>query len=261
MFSFGADIDESGRIPESLYTSKIFQDHSIIVVKGFESVVHAMYHHEEPTELERLARMLHGLGARHVTYGVHPAHYSMAGPAFLRTLETGCAALDESTHIEWTQELQQGWKATYNFIATAMMGGAGNELELTKIQRRDTERHKSATMRLHILRPSAGTSRLTRGKTLRRKPLSSRPSSSGIPQNIGGRDPQHASKQQQAPALPKAEPDTNPQLPQRRSATRRSSSSEAAESAGGQGGAHSNSGNGSRHHRMLFNQGVPNRVR
>mmetsp|Transcript_23209 Transcript_23209/g.65744 ORF Transcript_23209/g.65744 Transcript_23209/m.65744 type:complete len:305 (+) Transcript_23209:308-1222(+) len=177
LFSFGITVDGNGDIPETLYTSPIFRKHSTVVVKCFGSVIQAMQQRCERAELRELATTMYDLGARHVSYGVHPAHYSVVGAAVLHALEKGFEALSstpspsssQSTTTQWTTELRQGWKATYDFIATAMMSGAGHSLELSKVQRRDAERQKSATMRLHILRSSQGTSQLARGKELRRR--------------------------------------------------------------------------------------------
>jgi hypothetical protein len=60
------------------------------------------------------------LFARHVEYGVQPAHYIVVETALLRTLEGG---LQE----HWTTDLRKEWAAVFQFVANAMMLGAGNE--------------------------------------------------------------------------------------------------------------------------------------
>lgn len=66
------------------------------------------------------------LGARHVNYGVVPAHYAIVGQALLYTLE---AALGKT----WKRPfVRKGWTAVYSFVSTAMIAGANRQLKLVE---------------------------------------------------------------------------------------------------------------------------------
>ena len=67
-------------------------------------------------DLERVAPFLVRLGARHVRYGVVPAHFDLVGGALLWTLEQG---LGEA----FTPEVHDAWAAAFGIIAAAMLTG------------------------------------------------------------------------------------------------------------------------------------------
>jgi hemoglobin-like flavoprotein len=64
-----------------------------------------------------LTEALHGLGARHVKYGVLPTHYPMVGGAILKTFE-------EYLGPSWTPEVKQAWVDAYGAITQLMLEGA-----------------------------------------------------------------------------------------------------------------------------------------
>jgi hemoglobin-like flavoprotein len=67
-------------------------------------------------DIEQVAPFLVRLGARHVRYGVVPAHFDLVGEAFLWTLEQG---LGEG----FTPEVNEAWVAAFGVIARAMLIG------------------------------------------------------------------------------------------------------------------------------------------
>jgi nitric oxide dioxygenase len=67
-------------------------------------------------EIEHVAPFLVRLGARHVRYGVVPAHFDLVGEALLWTLEQG---LGEA----FTPEVHDAWAAAFGIIARAMLTG------------------------------------------------------------------------------------------------------------------------------------------
>jgi hemoglobin-like flavoprotein len=67
--------------------------------------------------VEQLAPVLAGLGARHVGYGVRDAHYATVGEALLWTLQQG---LGEG----FTAEVHGAWTAAYTLLSQAMLAGA-----------------------------------------------------------------------------------------------------------------------------------------
>src|SRR5690349_12586730 len=67
-------------------------------------------------DIEHVAPFLVRLGARHVRYGVVPAHFDLVGEALLWTLEQG---LGES----FTPEVHDAWAAAFGVIARAMLIG------------------------------------------------------------------------------------------------------------------------------------------
>ncbi|HZB41887.1 MAG TPA: globin family protein [Ilumatobacter sp.] len=67
-------------------------------------------------DIEQVAPFLVRLGARHVRYGVVPAHFDLVGEAFLWTLEQG---LGEA----FTPEVNEAWVAAFGVIARAMLIG------------------------------------------------------------------------------------------------------------------------------------------
>jgi len=64
-----------------------------------------------------LTDTLHGLGAKHLDYGVTDEMYGWVGDALLRTLA-------EVAEDEWTPELAEAWGAAYAAIAGLMQEGA-----------------------------------------------------------------------------------------------------------------------------------------
>ena len=108
-------------------------------------------------QFDDLAVSLHELGGRHVSYNVHPAHYSIVETALLRVLD---GALGGTPH--WNDDVKKGWAAVFKFVAKGMMNGAGSRLEITKKCRRMTEIDKSATLRLRVISRSEGTTKLLR---------------------------------------------------------------------------------------------------
>ena len=64
-----------------------------------------------------LVSTLHGLGARHVNYGVTDAMYAWVGDALLATLREVAAEA-------WNAELEQAWSDAYGAIAGLMKEGA-----------------------------------------------------------------------------------------------------------------------------------------
>lgn len=75
------------------------------------------------TMVSRLDRMneltdeLEAMAARHLHYGVRPAHYKIVGKALLWTLEQGLGA-------DFTHEVKQAWTACYDTIACIMIDSA-----------------------------------------------------------------------------------------------------------------------------------------
>ena len=106
-------------------------------------------------DVSSLGEALETLGARHVSYGVHPVHYGVLETALLRTL--GGALTDW-----WTTEVRKGWAAVVKFISKGMQAGAALHLEIIKVERRKLEREKSASLRMTFIKRSEGTSRLSR---------------------------------------------------------------------------------------------------
>jgi len=63
---------------------------------------------------------LRQLGARHVGYGVQPAHYTVVGSALLKTLGQGLGdAFDAAT--------EEAWVAMYTIVSTTMIEAASQE--------------------------------------------------------------------------------------------------------------------------------------
>lgn len=65
----------------------------------------------------QLVPALHGLGRRHVGYGVRDEHYPVVGAVLLDTL---AEALGE----DWTPEVQAAWTGFYGLVAETMQAGA-----------------------------------------------------------------------------------------------------------------------------------------
>jgi len=64
-----------------------------------------------------LVSTLHGLGARHVNYGVTDEMYLWVGDALLATLR-------EVAADDWSDELEKAWGDAYDAIANLMQEGA-----------------------------------------------------------------------------------------------------------------------------------------
>ena len=67
-------------------------------------------------DIESVAPFLVRLGARHVRYGVVPAHFDLVGEALMWTLEQG---LGEA----FTPEVHEAWATAFGVIASAMLSG------------------------------------------------------------------------------------------------------------------------------------------
>lgn len=143
------------QVPENLFEDCLFKLHAKSVVEMLESAVQSM----AGNDVSSLGNTLQELGARHVSYGVHPAHYSVVQTALLRVLE---GALGD----HWTTDARRGWSAVFKFLSKAMQAGAGAEVEIIKGKRREIIRGQSATLRLRVIKRSEGTSRLLRSRFL-----------------------------------------------------------------------------------------------
>ncbi len=63
-----------------------------------------------------LTNALHGLGTRHIKYGVLPIHYPMVGGTLLKAM---AATLKD----DWTPEVADAWTTAYSAIAEIMLAG------------------------------------------------------------------------------------------------------------------------------------------
>ena len=66
---------------------------------------------------DELDAELRAMGARHVEYGVRPAHYGIVGRALLEML---AEVLDGA----FTPEVREAWSALYEIVAERMQAGA-----------------------------------------------------------------------------------------------------------------------------------------
>lgn len=66
------------------------------------------------SDLETLIPILQGLGQRHETYGVKPAHYATVGSALLATLSQGLGD-------DFTPEVRQAWNQVYGTMTNVML--------------------------------------------------------------------------------------------------------------------------------------------
>ena len=73
-------------------------------------------------DVGKLVPVLKGLGAKHVGYGVLPAHYEVVGQALLNTLEKGLGEL-------WTPEVRAAWSSVYGVVSSTMIAGATEAAE------------------------------------------------------------------------------------------------------------------------------------
>ena len=69
------------------------------------------------SNLEKLAPIVRGLGARHVGYGVQAQHYTTVGAALMWTLEQGLGDA-------FTAETRAAWSAAYELLSDVMQLGA-----------------------------------------------------------------------------------------------------------------------------------------
>jgi len=69
--------------------------------------------------LEKLVPVLQDLGARHVAYGVEPAHYQSVGAALLMTLSQGLGDA-------FTNEVKEAWIDVYGVMAEVMIEAANS---------------------------------------------------------------------------------------------------------------------------------------
>jgi hemoglobin-like flavoprotein len=68
--------------------------------------------------LDELKQDISKLAMRHVSYGVRPAHYKMAGAALLWTLQQGLGR-------DWNDEVKEAWQQFYLLISEIMINAGG----------------------------------------------------------------------------------------------------------------------------------------
>jgi hemoglobin-like flavoprotein len=75
---------------------------------------------------EALTRALHGLGTRHVRYGVLPSHYPMVGDALLSAF---------AVHLQdaWTPAVSEAWKDAYAAVTQLMLAGTDYPDDILKL--------------------------------------------------------------------------------------------------------------------------------
>jgi len=66
---------------------------------------------------DRIAAAVKALGARHVGYGVQPAHYDAVGASLIATLEQGLGPA-------FTPEVREAWIACYSAVSAEMLAVA-----------------------------------------------------------------------------------------------------------------------------------------
>lgn len=147
LYSFGS-LEPTDTVDEAVFESKAFVAHARLVVSMLEKVIRQM----QGNNMETLARSLQSLGSRHLSYGVHPAHYRAVETALLR-------ALAEALGDKWQLDMRSGWAAVFKFVGQAMMSGAGAELEIIKERRRKLESSKTGTLRLKVIGNGPATAR------------------------------------------------------------------------------------------------------
>lgn len=91
-----------------------------------EALVAVMDHLEDAPWL---TQTLHGLGAKHVAYGVTDEMYGWVGDSLLRTLA-------EVAGNDWTPELEAAWSGAFGAIASLMQEGARIMDEAADTERR-----------------------------------------------------------------------------------------------------------------------------
>lgn len=68
-------------------------------------------------DIDKLVPVLKGLGKKHKSFGVLPAHFKIVGQALFYALEQG---LGEA----WTDDVKAAWSIVYGVVATTMIAGA-----------------------------------------------------------------------------------------------------------------------------------------
>ena len=103
---------------EAFYEHPAFVKHAVGVVRMLDAAVNML-----GPDLDLVASVLEGLGARHVAYGVIPDHYPIVGQALLATLE---AALGKDG---WTEDVKMGWTTIFSFVSSTMIKGANDHID------------------------------------------------------------------------------------------------------------------------------------
>ena len=75
------------------------------------------------TKPDVLTTALHGLGTRHVKYGVFPEHYPMVGGTLLKSMATTLKG-------DWTPETARAWTEAYGAITEIMLEGTDYPSEI-----------------------------------------------------------------------------------------------------------------------------------
>eukprot|EP00980_Cylindrotheca_fusiformis_P016396 scaffold4887_cov118-Cylindrotheca_fusiformis.AAC.6 len=129
LFHFVKDeeVDLETGVVEDVFQSPIFIRHAKGVVAMLETSLHMM----RDDDLPGLAGTLRGLGGRHFNYGVQPKHYLLLEAALLQALHTTLGKK------RWSNRLEKHWSAVFKFIATAMMMGAHQKLDVKKEEREE----------------------------------------------------------------------------------------------------------------------------
>lgn len=77
-------------------------------------------------DLDKILPVAKDLAARHVTYGVTPAHYQPVGEALIWTLQQGLAEA-------FTPEVEAAWAKAYGILSEAMVASAYAEADRSAI--------------------------------------------------------------------------------------------------------------------------------
>ena len=109
LFSFSKDNE---MMSDAMYENPKFKKHAAGVIRTVNTAVGML-----GPDLAPLVKILHGLGKKHVGYGVLEAHYAVVGQALIETL---AAALGEA----FTDEVKAAWVDVYGVISGAMIEGA-----------------------------------------------------------------------------------------------------------------------------------------
>lgn len=132
MYPFGKEYPDPD--DEALYQSPIFKRHSRLVVGMLDEVVDML-----GPDLGPFTLTLADSGARHVDYGVLPAHYGIVGAALLSTLQTALGP------TRWTSDVEKGWKFIFEFISTAMISGMEHKVQRDRQRQREQQGSTSKT--------------------------------------------------------------------------------------------------------------------
>jgi len=109
LFSFSKDTEI---LSDAMFENPKFKKHAAGVIRTVNKAVCML-----GSDLAPLVKTLHGLGKRHVKYGVLEAHYPIVGQALIETL---AAAMGEA----FTDEVKAAWVDVYGVISGAMIEGA-----------------------------------------------------------------------------------------------------------------------------------------